>query len=83
MSIEDFDRELKELAQRFWDEEINLSQELRKIRLRYPKSIRKEYSEKHPVDKCISELFSKILCDPTPVKPVFMGSLTDILTKGE
>ena len=81
MSVEDFEREMTDLARRFWEEEIDLSQELKELRKKYPKSVRKEYLDKHPPNPHMRKVFASMLCDPDFPDPVFRGSLLPL--KGE
>ncbi len=63
-SVEDMEREIKELADRFWYEDINLSEEVKKIRAKYSKGVRKRFSLRNPSDPNLMRVFATIVSLP-------------------
>jgi len=61
MSAEDMYEDIEELAKRFWEEDLVLSEALEEIRQKYSKEVRKEFIEQFPPGPSTVELFGKML----------------------
>jgi len=61
MSVEDMEREFSELAEKFWFSKMNLHDEIKKIRLKYPKEVRKEFCKRNPPDPRMQKVVAAAL----------------------
>ena len=65
--VEKMEYEMRELTTRFWEEDINLSEEINKIRAKYSKETRRRFSFRNPPDPNLMRVFASIVSLPDEI----------------
>ena len=65
--VEKMEYDMRELATRFWEEDINLSEEINKIRSKYSKETRRRFSFRNPPDPNLMRVFASIASLPDEI----------------